>query len=166
MGFMATGKTRIGKLAARMLGWPFADTDALIEMRAGKTIAQIFAERGEAGFRQIEQAVVTKISHQQNWVVALGGGAIINEKNWQLISRSGITICLTASIDVLCERIARNKNRPLVANTPPEKLQQTIETMLAVRAPFYQKADFIFENRNDLAPAELAQRILTRIGLA
>ncbi len=166
MGFMATGKTRIGKSTARLLGWPFADTDDLIEQQAGKTIPQIFVDSGEAGFRQVEQAVIKEISHNRHWVIALGGGAILDEKNWQLISQSGITICLTAALGDLCERIARNRNRPLVANTPPEKLQETIQAMLAVRTPFYQKADFFFENRNDLAPAELAQQILARIGLA
>lgn len=166
MGFMASGKSRIGKATARLLGWPFTDTDKLIEMRAGTSIAQIFADRGEAEFRQLERAVVREISHYQRWVIALGGGAILDENNWQLISSSGITICLTAPIEELCERISRNRNRPLVANTPPDKLRDTIQAMLDLRKPYYQKADYNFENHNDLVPIVLAQKILKKIGFA
>lgn len=164
MGFMGTGKTRIGKATAHLLAWPFTDTDKLIEQKAGTTIAQIFADRGEAGFRQLEGSVIQEISQYQRWVIALGGGAILFEKNWQMISQSGITICLTAPIEELCERISRNQKRPLVANTPPEELRATIQAMLDARTPYYQKADFIFENRHDLVPDDLARKILKTIG--
>src|SRR5665213_2871574 len=89
VGFMASGKTTLGRALAEELGWPFADIDSEIESRVGKTIAQIFSELGESGFRDLETQVihrhVRRIETGSPCVVALGGGAFIQTRNWELI---------------------------------------------------------------------------------
>jgi len=159
MGFMATGKSRVGRELARLLGWPFTDTDSLIEQRAGKSISRIFADEGEPRFRQLESEVIREIADRKQWVVALGGGAVMNDGNWQVISQSGLTICLNASVDVLCKRIAEKDHRPLMANASAEELRQRIISMLERRSPFYQKAQYHFESREEVPAKDLAQQI-------
>lgn len=159
LGFMASGKSRIGKAFAQLLGWPFYDTDDLIEQVADKKISQIFAQNGEDFFRQLETHVIHDISEKKNIVVALGGGAVIREKNWDLIKKSGISICLTAPIEVLSERIARNSNRPLLANLTEDERQEKIKNMLKKRNPYYSRAQFIFESTNSRPVPEFVNHI-------
>jgi len=159
MGFMATGKSKVGRELARLLGWPFTDTDSLIEQQACKSINRIFADEGESHFRRLENQVIREIAGRKQWVIALGGGAIMNDGNWQLISQSGITICLNASVDVLCKRIAEKDHRPLMANASAEEQRQRIISMLEKRSPYYQKAQYHFESREEVAAKDLAQQI-------
>jgi len=115
MGFMATGKSNVGRELSRLLGWPFYDTDTLIEQRAGKSISDIFDTEGEEFFRKLERQVVYEVAQTREQVIALGGGAILDDRNWNIISESGVTICLTASVDLLYKRISKKSHRPLVA---------------------------------------------------
>ena len=149
IGFMASGKSRIGKSFARMLGWPFYDTDELIEEKAGKSISQIFADEGEDYFRQLETLVIKELSDLKNNVVALGGGAVIRDENWQYLKNSGVTIRLSAPVDILAERIGRNEERPLMANMSHEERMKKIEEMLVARQPHYEQADFHFESSDE-----------------
>ena len=159
MGFMATGKSKVGRELARLLGWSFTDTDSLVEQQAGKSISRIFADEGEPQFRQLESKVIQDIAGRKQWVIALGGGAIMNDGNWQLISQSGITICLNASVDVLCRRIAEKDHRPLMANASAEEQRQRILSLMEKRSPYYEKAQYHFESREDVAAKDLAQQI-------
>ncbi|MDZ7370473.1 MAG: shikimate kinase [candidate division KSB1 bacterium] len=159
LGFMAVGKSRIGSAFAKKIGRPFFDTDSLIVERAGKEIAQIFAESGEEEFRRLETEVIRDVAARQNLVIALGGGAVLREENWRLIERSGITICLTAPIEVLVERIGRNQKRPLLANLTPEERRTKIAEMLAARQPFYQRAQFTFESSNSMPVSRIVSTI-------
>ncbi len=156
---MATGKSKVGRELARLLGWSFTDTDSLVEQQAGKSISRIFTDEGEPRFRQLESQVIQDIADRKQWVIALGGGAIMNDGNWQLISQSGITICLNASVDVLCKRIAEKNHRPLMANASAEEQRQRILSLLEKRSPYYQKAQFHFESREEVAAKDLAQQI-------
>jgi shikimate kinase len=163
MGFMATGKSKVGKELSKLLGWSFADTDSLIEEIAGKSVSRIFGEDGEPHFRQLEKQVIKEVASQKQMVIALGGGAVVNEENWQLLSQSGLTICLNASIDLLCKRIAEKDHRPLMANASPAELKQRVETLLAKRAPFYQKAQYCFVSLEEVTAKELAIHIFTKL---
>lgn len=150
LGFMASGKSRAGKAFANLLGWPFLDTDDLIEQKAGKKISDIFTNDGEEIFRQIETSVIKDISELKNNVVSLGGGAVIREENWTYLNESGITIGLSAPVDVLADRIGRNQDRPLMANLSHDERVQKIQDMLNVRQKYYDRADFKFINTDDI----------------
>lgn len=159
LGFMGSGKSRIGGAFAQLLGWPFHDTDDLIESRTGKIISDIFAQEGEEGFRNHETDVIREVSGWKNNVIALGGGAVLREVNWELITTSGITICLTAPVAVLSERINRSRNRPLMANLSKNERRRKISDMLAQRQPLYDRAQFSFESSNKRSVAEFISKI-------
>ena len=94
-GFMGTGKTSVGREVARRLGRPFIDMDAEIEARTGKSIPAIFAEEGEAHFRNLEAGLCRELSARRGLVIATGGGTLVNEENRRLMSSGGLVICLT-----------------------------------------------------------------------
>jgi len=159
LGFMASGKSRAGKAFANLLGWPFLDTDDLIEQKAGKKISDIFAEEGEDAFRQLETSVIKDVSKLKNNVVALGGGAVIRDINWHYLKSSGITLGLSAPVEVLAERIGRNHERPLMANLSHEERIQKIQDMLQKRQSYYDRADFHFSSTNDMSVPDFVNYI-------
>jgi shikimate kinase len=163
IGFMASGKTRIGTELAQIMGRVFCDTDDLIEERAGKSISAIFAEEGEAVFREIERKIVESVSRERNRVVALGGGAVIDDSNWRCITESGITVCLTASEETLFDRISRKSHRPLMIHNTPEQVREKIRTMLAGRLPYYLRATYVFENDQIISAREQALLIYEKL---
>lgn len=112
-GFMGTGKSTVGRLVADQLGWRFIDTDAVIEQRAGRTITDIFAQDGEAAFRQCEAQVCAEIVAGCHRVIALGGGALLDPQTHALVAANSLIICLDAGIDALLDRIGDDPARPL-----------------------------------------------------
>lgn len=143
VGFMGTGKTAIGKRVARSLSLPFIDTDQKIEEQAGKTIPQIFAEEGETGFRHRESTMIRSVVEGPTAVIATGGGALLRRENLENLRKRGLLICLTAQPEVILERVKRNLNRPLLANT--NNLLQRITELLEARRSAYAQADFIID---------------------
>ncbi|MDR1830675.1 MAG: 3-dehydroquinate synthase [Candidatus Fibromonas sp.] len=152
-GFMASGKTRIGKLLAEHLKRDYMDSDALIVKRTGKSIAEIFEQDGEAKFRELEKEAIREISQKKKMVVSLGGGAITQSENVHTVKNSGILVCMRADPEVLCERIGRSNSRPLMAGLEPEARLEKIKTMLAEREKFYSLADFSIDS-NESPPEE------------
>ena len=152
-GFMASGKTRIGKLLAEHLKRDYMDSDALIVKRAGKSIAEIFEQDGEAKFRELEKEAIREISQKKKTVVSLGGGAITQSENVHTVKNSGILVCMRADPEVLCERIGRSNSRPLMAGLEPEARLEKIKTMITEREKFYSLADFNIES-NESPPEE------------
>jgi len=140
VGFMGSGKTTVGRLLARELGWQFADTDADIEADQGMTIPRIFDEQGEEYFRQVEHEMirrrVVKVKMGQPMIVSLGGGAFTREENVALIRGNGVSIWLDCSWDVIRHRVAQSSHRPLARD--PERMAQ----LFTARRPFYEQADF------------------------
>jgi shikimate kinase len=136
IGFMGTGKTCIGKLAARSLGWKFVDTDQRIVEAAGCPIAEIFAdpERGEDWFRDLESRVLAEVLAEEEQVVATGGGVVVREGNRRVLAEGGYVFWLRASIDALYDRVRHNRNRPLLQTKDPKT---TITKMLDEREPYY-----------------------------
>ena len=163
IGFMATGKSKVGEELAHMIGWPFFDTDTLVEKAAGKTISEIFAWNGETGFREMERKIVQEVTSRRNHVVALGGGAVLDAENWLRIAGSGITICLSASVETLFARIAKKSHRPLMISKSDDELYEKIESLLAVRQPVYNKAQLSFESREDVSAKDLAKKIFQEL---
>ncbi len=137
IGFMGTGKSVIGRRLANALGFRFVDTDRLVEKQAGKTIAKIFAEEGEARFREWEADVAKQISGCHACVIATGGGMVTRPEN--LGRLAGIRVALTARPDVILKRTqAHPGQRPLLRSANP---LADIARLLAERAPFYRHAD-------------------------
>ena len=112
VGFMATGKTSVGKILAQRLDWSLVDADHEIQRRAGKTIPQIFREGGEATFRQLESSVIQQICLGAGQVIASGGGAFVETENRQRMLGSGRVICLAARPETVMLRLKRNRRPP------------------------------------------------------
>jgi shikimate kinase len=157
VGFMATGKSTVGRVLASELGWRFSDLDSEIEAEQQTTIAQIFAMRGEQTFRALEtEAIRKKVRHIQSghpYVVALGGGAFLQPDNWQLVKNNGITIWLDCSLERINQRLVGDRTRPLAVS--PDRVAQLMEQ----RKPFYARADYRVEADCDDA-GQITRRIL------
>jgi len=155
VGFMGSGKSTVGRVLAEELGWGFADLDEDIEKREGMAIAEIFDSRGEAEFRKAETAAlrerVRMVEGGRPWVIALGGGAFLNEENFQMVSNNGVTVWLDCSFATVERRLAGYGRRPLTRD--PEKLRE----LFAVRRTGYERADYCIVAENDDAAATTAK---------
>ena len=145
VGFMGTGKTAAGKALAEKIGFKFIDTDLMVEAEAKKSIPDIFRLEGEAQFRKYEADAIKRINHLKNYVIATGGGAVMMDDNIANMKRAGMVVCLTATPDVIFERTQRNDYRPLLQTQEPLK---KILSLLKIREPQYQKADYIIDTSN------------------
>jgi shikimate kinase len=133
-GFMGTGKSTIGRIVASRLGWQFADTDQVIELRQGKSIAVLFQEQGEAAFRSLESALCEEMRAWQQHVIATGGGIVLRPENRDLLVQTGLVVCLEAPAEEIFRRLQHATNRPLLAS--PDPLER-IKELLAARADAY-----------------------------
>lgn len=138
-GFMATGKSTIGKEMARRLELPFFDTDAEISKREHMSIPDIFANKGEPYFRKLESDVLAELAHNgKRQVIATGGGLITMLNNLQVMKDTGFLIGLFADPQIILERTSKQAGRPLLAG---EDSAQRINTLLSERKKFYLQAD-------------------------
>lgn len=168
-GFMATGKSTVGHLVARQLGWRFIDTDAEIVARAGKPIPAIFAEHGEARFRALERETVAMLAsdHRQcpqckaplPAVVSTGGGVLVDEQNCAMLKKAGIVVCLTARPEIIAARVGRSAARrpKLVEGDKP--VDQRIRELMAERAAVYARADLTIDT-SDSSLERVAERVI------
>lgn len=134
VGFMGAGKTTVGKHLARHLGWQFIDLDALIVEQTGKMIVDIFAQEGEAYFRQLETKALASLALNTNTIIALGGGTFVKAINRSLIEQQGVSIWLDCPLDEILARLANDSQRPLYQN--PTQLA----ALLQERLPNYHQA--------------------------
>ena len=160
IGYRGSGKTTVGRLLAEHLAWRFVDTDRLIELDAGITIAEIFASEGEAGFRRREAEAIVRAARDRQQVVSVGGGAVVTQRNVERIHRSGTVIWLTAPAEALWERInrdARSKQRrpDLTEHGGLEEVRR----LLAVREPAYRSAADRTVPTEDRSPQEVVAAI-------
>lgn len=141
IGFMATGKTTVGRRLASRLGLQFVDTDMEIEKVTGKTVAEMFYKYGMIRFRSEESLVIKKLSARAGLVIATGGGAVLDPENVKALKQNGVLIRLTASPEIIFQRVKNKRTRPLLNNT--EDLQELINRMMAEREEAYRSvADF------------------------
>ena len=159
-GFMGTGKTRIGRVLSARMQRMFLDTDRLVEESAGKTISEIFAAEGENHFRQLEHDCVSEAAGRADAVIALGGGAIADERNWEVIRRAGIVVALEASVDTILKRVSRRNDRPLLAGLSRQEKRARIAELLAARAPFYNRADIRLNTGDKQTPEATAGELV------
>lgn len=149
---MGCGKTTIGQLLAKKLNCTFIDLDGYIENRFSKSIPTIFEEKGENGFREIENAMLKEVVEIEDIIVSTGGGAACFFNNMEIMNQAGKTIYLKMSAEKLAERLYLAKNnRPLIKDRSKEELPVFIAEMLAKREPFYEQSAIILQNENKTA---------------
>jgi shikimate kinase len=158
VGFMGTGKSSIGRQVARRLGFQFLDTDHLIVEREGAAVADIFAKVGEAAFRALETRTLESLEHLTRCVIATGGGIVMREENRAILRRLGFVVGLTASPEVVFQRVSRNNKRPLLQTEEP---RETMHRLLADRAEAYQLAAQFTVDTSAITQPEAAALIVT-----
>jgi shikimate kinase len=161
-GFMGTGKSAVGRLVAEQLHFAFLDTDTVIEARAGKPIAQIFAEQGEAGFRELEKRIVKELALRDRTVIATGGGLVVSPENMASLKQHAYVVCLWASAETIYSRVKNQTHRPLLKD--PDPLEK-IRRLLAERAPFYKQANVLLTT-DIRSQREVAQQVLHQFRVA
>ena len=158
IGFMGTGKSEIGQLLARRLGWTFIDTDRRVESRERATVAQIFSRRGEEYFRAVEAQIVADVASRRDVVIATGGGVVLKPENMTQLRRGGWIVSLTASVDVLVDRLGEAPTRPLL-RSPSGGVREQLGRLLDQRRPLYRDADLLVDV-SDATPARVVEAIV------
>ena len=145
IGYMGAGKTTLGKAFARSMGLTFIDLDWYIEERFHKTVRQIFAERSEEGFRELEKRMLHEVADFEDVVIATGGGTACFFDNVEYMNQKGETVFLDVSQEVLFRRLkVAKQQRPLLAQKNDEELKAFIADALGKRLPHYSKAKHVF----------------------
>lgn len=156
IGMMGSGKTCIGELLAKLLNMSFVDTDEQIIKTEKTSINQIFAQKGETYFREMETATLKNVLNFNNQIISTGGGIIKSDENLSLLKEKSVVFYLKASPDILFERIKNNKERPLLN---VENMKDKIKTILQDRISQYEKAQYIIVT-DDKSPIEIANEII------
>ena len=146
IGYMGAGKTTVGKALAKALGLDFYDLDWYIESRMRKTVPQLFAERGESGFREIEHRLLHEVAEFEDVVISCGGGTPCFFDNIDYMNQQGETVYLKATPDVLYGHLKMGRTvRPLLLNKTPDEVKDFVSRQLAEREPFYTKAKHVID---------------------
>jgi shikimate kinase len=162
IGFMGTGKSSVGRLAAEMLHFTFLDTDHVIESWAAKPITDIFEQDGEPAFRRWEQRLVEDLTRRTKTVVATGGGLPVFEGNLASLKTHALVVCLWASPETIWERVREHTHRPLL--NEPDPLSR-IRHLLSEREAFYRQAD-VLVNTEMRSPREVAAQVVHQFHMA
>jgi len=156
VGMMGSGKSTAGRHLAEQLGYRFLDADSSIEQVAGRSISELFASEGEAGFRDLEAAVLNQIASWHSLVVATGGGVVTRPENWGQMQQ-GVVIWLDAPDALLLERLSADPTpRPLMQSEDPA---QRLAELMGQRRPLYAQAD-VHIVQDGRAPDQVAEQIL------
>ena len=162
VGMMGAGKTAVGAVLARVLSVPFVDSDDEITLAADRSIAEIFARDGEAFFRARESEVLGRLLRGTPCVLSTGGGAFLSASNRDLVREAGVSVWLRADLDLLWQRVRHKATRPLLRTPNP---RDTLRSLYDARLPFYQMADIVVDSSVDLSVEDMAQRVVTALGL-
>ncbi|OXE37381.1 MAG: shikimate kinase [Phenylobacterium zucineum] len=143
VGLMGVGKTSVGKRLAAILGLPFRDADNEVELAAGRSIPDIFADLGEGAFREGERRVIARLLDEPPHVLATGGGAFMNPETRALIKSRSVSIWLRTDVAILARRVARKDNRPLLTGKDPLLV---LRDLAEIRYPVYAEADITVDS--------------------
>ena len=144
-GYMGAGKTTLGKAFARKLNLPFVDLDWYMEERFHKTVGELFVERGEAGFRELEKNMLHEVGAFEDVVISTGGGSPCFFDNMDFMNRNGKTVFLNVHPDVLVRRLrVAKQQRPILQGKQDDELKEFIIRALEKRTPFYSQAQYVF----------------------
>lgn len=161
IGYRGSGKSTVARLVAARLNREFVDSDDLIEHQTGLTIAQIFAEQGESGFRRIEQAVIHSFQAVDARVIALGGGAVLDPTNRKWLAETGKLVWLKGAASTLWRRIKEDESscqrRPNLTSLGGET---EVQQMLSAREPIYADGCDFWLTVDELNPDQIADRIV------
>lgn len=163
IGFMATGKTAVGKALAKKLRKKYVSTDTLIEKKAKQRIKTIFKDRGEEYFRELETTALKSLKGKKNLVVSCGGGIVIKPANRALLKKLGTVIWLKASPEKINSRLGPLKQRPLLNIKDENKRMKKIKEMLKYRDPLYKKSSRVLIDTNSLGLSQVASKIASMI---
>jgi shikimate kinase len=157
-GFMAVGKSAVGRTLARKLGRRFVDLDKIIEKREGMKVKDIFSRKGESYFRRAEKQALAEVLFQGEQVIATGGGVVIDEENIRLLREKSFLVCLTAAPEVLLRRAEKSTQRPLLEGGDRS---QRIGELLAQREKNYAQAHIAVDT-SDLTVEQVVEKIIER----
>jgi shikimate kinase len=161
VGLMGAGKSVVGTRCAEQLGRPFVDTDDVVVATSGKSVAELFAAEGEAGFRARERTAVADVcAAPEPLVIACGGGAVIDADNRAAMRASGIVVWLRAAPHELAARVGDGAGRPLLAGVAPV---DALERLATLRAPAYEAAAHVVVDTDGLDPHVVAGRVLEEL---
>jgi len=166
IGYRGSGKTTVARQLALALGWDWVDADVEIELRAGKSIAAIFADDGEAVFRDLEAEILADLLSRERVVVAAGGGAVLREANRRALVERACVVWLRASVETILDRVAQDattaRRRPnlTTAGGPSEVVE-----LLRQREPLYRQCANLEIDTEDKSPIEIAGEIIDRLQL-
>lgn len=158
-GFMAAGKTVVGRKLALRLASPFVDLDRAIEEAEGMKVQEIFAQKGEAFFRDLEKRKLKEVLGREGQVVATGGGAVVDEENLRLLKEKSLLICLKAPPEVLKQRAGTGRGRPLLQG---EDRKGKIASLLSRREEIYAQAHLTIDT-SKLSVEEVVEKILGQL---
>ena len=162
IGFMGTGKSSVGRMAADALHFTYLDTDDVIEARAGISISELFEKHGEQVFRDWEKRLVEELTRRTKTVISTGGGLPANEANFVSLQSHSLIICLWASPEKIYQRVKGQTHRPLLNQADPVA---KIRELLAAREPFYRRAD-VLVNTDFRSAREVATQVLHQFHMA
>jgi shikimate kinase len=171
-GFMATGKSVVSRALADRLAWPLIDCDAILEARAGKPISAIFSEKGEPHFRELENGLIVEITadahrcaqcgNPRPAVIATGGGAIVDARNYAALAKAGVVICLTARPEVIARRIGPEAAARPMLTRGGKPVPERIAELMAERREAYAQAAILVDT-SDLFVDEAVDAILAAL---
>lgn len=160
VGFMGSGKTTVGKILAKKLGYEFFDTDRKIEEAQDMKITEIFEKKGEPYFRSLEKDIAKTISESENTVIGTGGGMVKNDEIMSLLKKNGIVVYLKATPEKLAYNLRNDNSRPLLMGG--DKLEK-IRTILEERQPLYEAVCDITVSINRKTPKKVAEDIIKKL---
>lgn len=164
IGYRGTGKSHVARLLAGQLKWPLVDADIYVEKQAGKSIAEIFADAGEAGFRDLETKTLIELAQRSEHILSLGGGVILREENRKQIADHCFTVWLTASPEEIAKRLTGDAStqarRPSLTG---KSILDEIEEVLAERTPLYEQCADLTIDTLGKSPQQVTQTILDQL---
>ena len=159
-GYMGAGKTTLGKALARALGVPFIDLDWYVEERFHKSIPELFAERGESGFRELERNILLEAGEFEDVVISTGGGTPCFFDNMDYMNAQGLTVFLDVPVEVLFRRLqGATRQRPILRGKTDDELRAFIGEALAGRLPFYSRARYRFDGSRLESRSQIAESV-------
>ncbi len=156
IGMMGVGKTTVGRLLAKELSYGFVDTDNVIAQATGKSINELFAEVGEAGFRQLESDVLAQVCAFTKLTIATGGGIVLRRENWGYLHH-GLIVWLDAPVELIYSRLVEDTTRPLLQDAD---LKGRLRSLLEQRTPLYSQADLRITLQEGETPEDIAKRLI------
>ncbi len=161
-GFMATGKTTVGKILAEKMSYGFVDTDQIIEDETGMKITRIFKEKGEEYFRNLEKETIQKVSKLDENVIACGGGVVLEPVNVEALKMNGELVLLEASIEEIIRRTRKDTSRPLLWGK--DSREKAIKLLESRNQTYHKVADLVIDTTGK-TPENISKEILERLGM-